>query len=153
MLAWRFWVCTLRFHGVRTSLPLRSGTALTDYRQNRNEVFVMCTFCFQEYPIRLWHQSVKMTMLKTSGCLQPWPDSSLPPALCLYRTMLAASTAIFICCAYIYTSNKPADIMKDILIHVCASDLNNVLFAFVIFKICVSFFIYFHQKNTIGRGK
>ena len=30
----------------------------------------------------LWHQSVKMTILKTSGCLQAWPDPkhSLRPA-------------------------------------------------------------------------
>ena len=42
---------TLRFHGVRTALPRRSGTALTACRQNGNEVSVICTFCFQEYPL------------------------------------------------------------------------------------------------------
>ena len=54
----------------------------------------------------------------------------------------------------IYTSYKPADIVKEILIHViCASDLNSILFAFVIFKICISFFIRIFIRNTIGRGK
>ena len=41
-------VYALRFHGVRTALPRRFGTALTACRQNRNEVSLICTFAFKK---------------------------------------------------------------------------------------------------------
>ena len=54
----------------------------------------------------------------------------------------------------IYTSNKPADIFQEILIHVYASDLNSVkclLLSF--FKFAYLFFIYFHQKKKKKKKK
>ena len=136
---------TLRFHGVGTALPRRSGKTETKYLS-----FVRFTFKNILYS-QLWHQSVKMTMLKTSGCLQPWPGPkhSLRPAPSVSLQSYAGriSNLYLLRCACIYTR----DIVKKILI--CASDLNSVLFAFVMFKAYIFYFIYFYQKNAIGRGK
>ena len=129
----------IRFHGVLAPGNVVSVICTLAYK---NILLALASVCENDYAENFW---LPPTMARPKAFFAP---------IVLYRTMLAASTAIFICCAYIYTSNKPADILKEILIHVCASDLNSVLFAFVIFKICISFFIYFHQKkNTIGRGK
>ena len=59
-------VFVLRFQGVRTALPRRSGTALTACRRNRNDVSLICAFAFKMILLsQFWHQSMKMTMLKS----------------------------------------------------------------------------------------
>ena len=126
-------MCTLRFHGVRTALLRRSGTALTACRQNGNDVSVICTFCFQEYPLILALASVcendhaENFLLPPTMALSHSQTQSILCVLfhlCLYRTMLAVSAAICICCACIrvYTSNKSVccsiDIVKFLYMHV-----------------------------------
>ena len=106
------------------------------YRQNRNEVSLIGMFAFKILVSQFLHQSVKNTMLKTS---MPKPKAFY--VICVFVERRVASAAIYICCACMYTSRKPAccsiDIVKEILI--CASHLNSILFAFDVFKICISF--------------
>ena len=148
-------MCTLRFQGVRIALPWRSGTALMDYKQNGIEVSVtsrissnqeysLASVCEKDYAENFW---LPQTMARPKAFFAPCSVS-------LQNYAGSINSNFYLLHQHIY---KPAccsiDIVKEILIHVCAFDLNCVLFAFVIFKICRSFFIYFHQNNTIGRCK
>ena len=82
----RFSLClrgalSMRFHGVRTMLPRRSGTALTACRQNGNEVPVICTFCFQEISL----VSALATVCENDHAENFW----LPPAMTTPKAFFA----------------------------------------------------------------
>ena len=137
MLARRFWVCTLRFYCVCTApLPRRSGFLSFVCLAFNNILLALASVYENDYAEIFW---LPPTMARPKALF-------LPCSVSLQNYAGSINSNVYL---LRITGNKPADILKEILIHVCASDLNSVLFAFVIFKICISFFIYFHQKNTI----
>ena len=78
-------------------------------RQNGNEVSVSCTFGFQDYPLILALACVGVNDHAENFWLPPTmarPKAFFTPCffLFLYRTRLAASAALCICCACLYTN-------------------------------------------------
>ena len=135
----------MRFHGVRTALSRRSGTTLMACRQNENEVSVICTFCFQEYPLI----SAMASVCETDHAENFW----LPPTMTRPKAFFAPFS--------IYDFTELCGQHKQQFVSVapaykqacCSIDIVHLIFALPCLESINLFSSIFYQKNAIGRDK